>query len=199
MAFETEIKIALGRKYNRSEILEKCMKKFGAPTKVNQHDEYFDTENQLLKMGDFTVRLRQIDDELFLAIKGPRMYLNDKIHKRIEIEFRVYDKEDIDKQIKSHSLNATTVIEKTRWSFESGDAQISVDRLPFIGSFIEIQGTYESIKRIMSELELAEDDAVAQNYTELLEEYFSKHGIAGRPNLRATFDSEKKWIECQEK
>lgn len=199
MAFETEIKIALGRKYNRSEILEKCMKKFGASTTVNQLDEYFDTKNQLLKINDFTVRLRQINDELLLAIKGPRMYLDDKIHKRIELEFRVYNRQDIDKQIKSHSLNATTVIEKTRWSFESGDVQISVDRLPFIGSFIEIQGSYENIKRVVSELELTEDDAVAQNYTELLEDYFSKHGIPGRPNLRATFDSEKKWIEYQKK
>lgn len=175
------------------------MKRFGTSTKVNQLDEYFDTENQLLKMNDFTVRLRQINGELLLAIKGPRMYLDDKIHKRIELEFRVYDREDIEKQIKSHSLKATTVIEKTRWSFESGDVQISVDRLPFIGSFIEIQGSYRSIKRVMSELELAEDDAVAQNYTELLEDYFSKHGIPGRPNLRATFDSEKKWIEYQKK
>lgn len=193
MAFEIEIKIVLGDDDMLSEMLKKCSEKFNSiSNKVYQCDEYFDTENELLKMHDFTVRLRTLDDEIFLAIKGPRMYIDEKIHKRIELEFRIDNKEDIYNQIKSHSLRATTTIEKFRWNFKSEDAHISIDKLPFIGSFIEIEGPYESIKRIISFLELDEGDAVPENYTELLEKNFHNIGIPGRPNLRATFDLEKK-------
>lgn len=198
MTFEIEVKIALGDVESLDEILKKYSKRLKTRgSKAYQCDEYFDTENEFLKRQDFTVRLRTVNQDMFLAIKGPRMYIDDKIHKRLELEFKVHDKEDIHNQIKRHSLKATTIIEKYRWTFKSGDVRILIDKLPFIGNFIEIEGPYESIKHVISLLGLNEDNAVPKNYTELLEENFRNIGIPGRPNLRATFDLEKKWIQSQ--
>ncbi len=198
MICETEVKIALGDLGSVNEILKKCSKSFETiNNKVYQCDEYFDTEDEFLKNQDFTVRLRTVNDDVFLAIKGPRMYIDGKVHERLELEFKVDDKENIYNQIKRHSLKSTTIIEKYRWTFKSGDAYISIDELPFIRNFIEIEGPYKSIRNVISLLELNEDNAIAKNYTELLEERFRNIGIPGRPNLRATFDLEKKWIQSQ--
>jgi adenylate cyclase class IV len=47
---------------------------------VNQRDEYFDTREENLKEQDFTVRLRSVNGNLKVALKGPRIYLPSNIY-----------------------------------------------------------------------------------------------------------------------
>ncbi len=192
MPFETEIKITLKTATYADEVLSRCRTEFDIDTEEAYHkDEYFDTEHELLRKQDFTLRLRGIGEELFVALKGPRMFMDEKVHTRIELEFVVGDKERLYAQINMQGLRITTQIEKLRWTFNSGSSKICIDKLPFIGYFVEIEGSYEEIGRIMPLLGLSRDDAVPENYTELLETKLRSLGQPVRPNLVATFSAEK--------
>jgi hypothetical protein len=73
-------------------------------------------------------------------------------------------------------------------------AEIAVDRLPFIGSFIEVEGDDSlAIGAVLRSLQLSSKDAVRENYTELLEAMFKEIGLPLRPSLQATFEAEARW------
>lgn len=199
MPYETEIKIAIRNEEQKGKLLKKCQEKSkGEAGQVFQRDEYYDTQDELLKEQDLTVRLRKINDRILLALKGPRIYMTEQMHKRIELEFSVVDEREIKEQLECQKLNATTIIEKRRWSFRIHDCTVVIDELPFIGAFVEIEGSSrENIEHIMKILDLSAENAVRENYTELLEQKLPGLGLPVRPNLRATFELEEKWEKTQ--
>ena len=85
-------------------------------------------------------------------------------------------------------------IEKQRWVFSTDHAEIAIDHLPFIGSFIEVEGDDSSaIEGILASLQLSSKDAIRENYSELLELKFKEIGLPLRPGLQATFEAEARW------
>jgi adenylate cyclase class IV len=131
-----------------------------------------------------------------VALKGARIYLPGNIYRRIELEFSATNEEEVPEQLKRQEVTATAVIEKQRWVFSSEHAEIAVDRLPFIGSFIEVEGdTPSAIDTVLTSLQLSSKDAVRENYSELLEARFREIGQPLRPSLQATFAAEARWID----
>jgi hypothetical protein len=79
-------------------------------------------------------------------------------------------------------------------NISSDHAEIAIDRLPFIGSFIEVEGdTPSAIETVLTSLQPSSNDAVRENYSELLEAKFKEIGLPMRPGLHATFDAEAQW------
>jgi predicted adenylyl cyclase CyaB len=156
-----------------------------------QRDEYFDTSNEDLLKGDFTVRIRQLEDRVFIALKGPRIHQPSGVHRRIELEFEVPDQRHLRTQLETQGLLRTAVIDKRRCEFSIQQCSVALDTVPFIGSFIEIEGpSEEAIEAVRNALDLSAAVAVKENYTELLEREFLKSGRPVRPDLVATFDAE---------
>jgi adenylate cyclase class 2 len=194
VANETEIKIGIGSDDQVSEVLALCRAMYSDRGQVNQCDEYFDTRAENLKEQDFTVRLRSVNGDLKVALKGPRIYLPGNIYQRIELEFSATNEGEVREQLASQGLLATAVIEKQRWVFSSDYAEIAIDRLPFIGSFIEVEGDdSSSIEAVIASLQLSSKHAVRENYSELLEARFRELGLPLRPGLQATFEAEARW------
>jgi len=80
--------------------------------------------------------------------------------------------------------------EKERWTFIYNDCEIVLDRLPFIGSFIEIEGSSEVvINEIVSLLKFIFFSGIRQNYGELMMEKFRELQLP-LANIRATFANE---------
>ena len=194
MAKETEIKIRLGSDDQVSSVFALCRTLYADGGQLNQRDEYFDTQEENLKEQDFTVRLRSVNGNLKVALKGPRIYLPGNIYQRIELEFSAANEGEVREQLASQGLTATAIIEKQRWVFTGENAEIAIDRLPFIGSFIEVEGdTPSAIETVLASLQLSSKDAVRENYSELLEAKFKEIGLPLRPGLQATFEAEARW------
>ena len=177
-----------------SSVLALCRALYSDGGQLNQRDEYFDTREENLKEQDFTVRLRSVNGNLKVALKGPRIYLPGNIYQRIELEFSAANEGELREQLASQGLVATAVIEKQRWVFNGENAEIAIGRLPFIGSFIEVEGdTPSAIETALASLQLSSKDAVRENYSELLETKFKEIGLPLRPGLQATFEAEAQW------
>lgn len=195
MLYETEVKIRLGSEERLSSVITLCTRLYGAGEDLLQTDEYFDTPEENLKLEDLTLRLRTINGILQVALKSSRVRITETIHKRIELEFTAADEREVREQIAKQGLIATAVYEKRRWRFKTDDSKIVIDKLPFIGTFVEVEAaTPKRINKILNLLNLPSDDAVIYNYTELLETKFTELGLPLRPNLRATFEAEAQWL-----
>ncbi len=201
MALEIEIKLAVKDRKKLYDLINFCESESTRASKqIKQKDEYFDTPENLLREKDLTVRLRTVDDKIKVAIKSPRIYIDDKIHKRVEIELSVTDESEIRAQLKNHSLVQKTIIEKKRQVFWFDNTAVSIDELPFIGTFVEIEAhSSDRIRNILEIFHLSEDNAVRENYTELLEAHFSRIGLPTKTSLIATFEAENEFKEKDSK
>jgi predicted adenylyl cyclase CyaB len=199
MLYETEIKIRLGSEESLSSIITLCTNLYGVGENLLQMDEYFDTPEENLKSEDLTLRLRTINGIVRVAMKSSRERISEVMHKRIELEFTAADEREVREQIARQGLIATAIYEKQRWRFKTDDSKIVIDKLPFIGTFVEVEAaTPRRINNILNLLRLSTDDAVGDNYTELLEAKFTELGLPLRPNLRATFEAENQWLSQQQ-
>lgn len=189
---ELEIKIAIGSGEHFKQVYDKCNKLFGPLTShLRQLDEYFDTPDGQLKKQDLVVRIRSNGEKKSIALKSPRVELPSGMTNRIELEFLSAEGENVREQLLSQGLNSNEVAEKERWTFIHKDCEIVLDKLPFIGSFIEIEGPSETaINEIVVLLNLSSCEVVRQNYGELMMKKFHELQLP-LTNICATFAKEK--------
>jgi predicted adenylyl cyclase CyaB len=196
MGNEREIKIQLDSEEQCASVIQLCESLYGQMTVETQLDEYYDTPIEGLRQEDLTLRIRRARGVIRIAMKSRRVYLTETIHDRIELEFTAADEEEVISHLRQQRLIATAVTEKRRWKVKGEDYKIVIDELPFIGTFVEIEApSVERINEIVGSLHLSSDKGVNRNYSELLEEKLIELGLPLRPNLRATFEAERKWRE----
>lgn len=95
-----------------------------------------------------------------------------------------------DGQLKKQGLDAHQATEKERWTFLYQDFEIVLDRLPYIGLFIEIEGPSEAaIQEIVHLLKLSSCQVIRQNYGELMAEKLCTLNLC-YSSLRVTFAEE---------
>lgn len=190
---ELEIKIQISSKEHFQAIYDSCTKLFGPPAShVLQLDEYYDTPDGQLKKQDLVIRIRSNGKKRTIALKSPRVELPSGITSRIELEFLSADGENVHEQLLNQGLNANEAAEKERWTFVYNDCEIVLDKLPFIGSFVEIEGpSQDAINEIVSLLKLSSCRVIRQNYGELMISKFRELQLP-IANIRATFDYETK-------
>lgn len=194
MLNETELKLRLESEDELNRVLSWCEENLGQASKLEQRDEYYDTATEALRKQDLSLRLRNTNGKVLIAMKSPRVFLTETVHDRIELEFTAADPDEVLKTITHCGLSATAITEKHRWKFQQDDFKVLVDKLPFIGCFVEIEApTVQRINEVVNMLGLSLDDGVNKNYSELLEEKLTEIGLPLRPNLRATFEEESRW------
>ena len=196
---EIEIKLKIPSEEDAMKLIEKLGKiSNNAPEYFEQTDIYYDAKNGDLMKKDFVIRMRIVNGKGYVAMKSPRIFINDAVQKRIELEFEVKDIEAIKQKIKNQGLLETTVMEKRRTEFVLDNAVIAVDELPFIGWFLEIESDgEESIEKIIKDLGVSSFERVKLNYGELMDKKMSEINLPMRPNLKATFEQEKNWKSKQ--
>ena len=192
---ELEIKLQIDSEKHFETIYDSCVKLFGPPTShVLQLDEYYDTPDGQLKKQDLVIRIRSNGKKKTIALKSPRIKLPGGLTNRIELEFLSAEGEEVHQQLLNQGLNPTEAAEKERWTFFHNDCEIVLDKLPFIGPFIEIEGPSEiEINKVISLLNLSSCQVVRQNYGELMLMKFRELQLP-LSNIRATFANE---MECK--
>jgi adenylate cyclase, class 2 len=192
---ELEIKISI----NSEELFQKtyhaCKQLFGPPvTQFRQLDEYYDTLDGQLRKQDLVIRVRSIGGKKTIALKSPRVKLPSGMTNRIELEFVAAEGETIQEQLTKQGLHVNEAAEKERWTFIHDDCEIVLDKLPFIGSFVEIEGPSEAaIHEIVHRLNLSSSPVKRQHYGELMREKFSELQLP-LTSIYATFAKEKEFL-----
>ncbi|MBA3958295.1 MAG: class IV adenylate cyclase [Parachlamydiaceae bacterium] len=192
---ELEIKIQISSEELFQTIHTSCNNLFGPPiSHILQLDEYYDTPDGQLKKQDLVIRIRSYGKKQTIALKSPRVELSSGITNRIELEFISAEGEKVHEQLLNQGLNPNEAAEKERWTFIYNDCEIVLDKLPFIGFFIEIEGSSEdTINDTVSLLNLSSCKVVRQNYGELMMAKFRELKLP-LSNMRATFAYE---MECK--
>lgn len=185
---ELEIKIQISSEEHFQAIYDSCNRLFGPPdSHVLQLDEYYDTPDRQLKKQDLVIRIRSNGEKKTIALKSPRIELPSGMTSRIELEFLSAEGEKVHAQLLSQGLNPNEAAEKERWTFIYNDCEIVLDKLPFIGSFIEIEGPSEdAIHKIVQLLDLSSCQVVRKNYGELMMDKFRELQLP-LSNIQATF------------
>ncbi len=191
---ELEVKIQLKSSEHFKQIFEDCRRLYGEPTShLFQRDEYYDTDDAQLKKHDLVVRIRSIGDNHTIALKSPRLLTSNGLSHRIELEFLAAEGKQVYEQLNRQGLNISYAGEKERWTFVYGDIEIVLDKLPFLGSFIEVEGPDEAaIQQVIKKLKLSIDLAIRKNYGELMEEKFQELGL-NASEIQATFSAEERY------
>lgn len=189
---ELEIKIAIDSEEHFKHIYENCCQLFGPSiSHLKQLDEYYDTPDCQLKKQDLVIRIRSYGEKKTIALKSPRIDLPSGMSNRIELEFEPAENENVHEQLLNQGLHPNEAAEKERWTFIHNDCEIVLDKLPFIGSFIEIEGPSEhAINEIVILLNLSSCKIVRQNYGELMTAKFRELQLP-LTHIHATFAKEK--------
>lgn len=187
---ELEIKVKINSPEQFDQLLKTCKEFYGAPSYLLQLDEYFDNLEGQLKKQDLVIRIRTIGTQKTIALKSPRVLLESGMSHRIELEFEAAAGEKVQEQLVSQGLKSLEAYEKERWTFVANDCEIVLDKLPFIGTFIEIEGPSEAaIQDLVKKLKLSENSIISKNYGELMKDKFLELSLP-LSNIQATFAKE---------
>lgn len=193
---ELEIKIQIPSEKDFQALHEKCIQLCGSLlSHFSQLDEYYDTPDRQLKKQDLVIRIRSNGDKQTIALKSPRIELPSGMTSRIELEFLSAEGENVYQQLSNQGLHPNEAAEKERWTFVYNDCEIVLDKLPFIGAFIEIEGPSEiAIQDIVALLDLSAYPIVRKNYGELMIEKFRELQLPVS-SICATFAKEQEFKE----
>ncbi len=145
---------------------------------------FLDSAERRLNTADRGLRVRTIDHAdgrrgTAVTYKGPRK--PGKLKARREIEFAV---DDVDATIALFAeLGYREVIrfEKRRTRYRLDGCVIELDRLPYLGTFVEIEGPGDkAVVAAQLKLGLGEHPLIKSSYVAMLGTYLDEHGIAER-------------------
>lgn len=155
---------------------------------IFQRDEYFDTNDRTLDSLDWVVRLRKVDDDLAIAMKGPRFFATSGAHSRIEIEVEAGHESVVRRQLADEDLRVTWFLEKRRTVYRKDDIELVLDEVPKIGHYMEIEGSLSEIDAVEDALQPGLGERVRQNYRELVVAHEVERGVAAEMVNGASFD-----------
>jgi len=111
-----------------------------------------------------------------ITYKGPRQASPFKC--REEIEITVDDAAQTQAMLESIGLALILVFEKRRESWQLDDCLIELDEVPYLGTFVEIEGPNEQqIHRMQDRLGLSGRALIRNSYIALLVDYCKHHGL----------------------
>ncbi len=179
--------------------LERKLAELGAePVAVMLEENIFvDTDMRGLKAGDRGLRVRRIDAEdqpakVVVTYKGPRSIA--PIKSRGEIEMIVDSVDAALALLAELGYHEVIRFEKRRRRYQLDGCTIELDVVPYLGSFIEIEGpSAESVQAARQRLGLAKHPLVASSYVAMLTSFLDENDIADR---RILFDSGQDSIEA---
>jgi len=175
---EIEVKFKL----KGPKVIKTKLKKIGAKfiKKVFEENLRFDDKKRRLKSKNFLLRLRK-DDKIRLTFKDRKRYFptinDDGLKVAEEIEIEVGDFKRMKRILEKLGFRVSSRYQKMREIWHYKDLEIAIDKMPYLGYFLEIEGPSKNIKRIVASLKLDLKNGITKTYGNLWEEYRKKHKI----------------------
>lgn len=137
------------------------------------------------------VRLRILKKGGLLTLKGIR--LKSKYKKRLELEVRINDPKTLLKLFEKMRFVERRRIEKIRQTYLYKEASILLDKLPFMGYYVEIEGGPKKIEHIAKLLNLDKENGIKESYSDLFSVYKMIRSVKDPRyrNIALTFQSER--------
>lgn len=174
MKKEIELKFKIESPLSVGEKLKKAKAKFLG--KVFERTFRFDTKsNDLKKQGKF-LRVK-VGFKNTLTFKRKAKLKDLKFKEREEIELEISDPKKMEIILRNLGFTKMTIMEKYRQKWHLKNAEISIDRLPKMGNFVEIEGKKKAIRKVVKILGLNFKDGITATYWDLWEDYRKKKGI----------------------
>lgn len=156
-------------------------------------DYSFDTRrNDFLNSGTL-IRLREHGAHALLTYKGPAE--KSRFKKRLEINIPIDDFKKTRDFLARIGLKGILLKEKIRETYVRKKDVVVLDALPFLGYYLEIEGTDRQILAISKQLNCPVADAITDTYSELFMKFCRLHRKSfpkGIP-LFFSFSCEKKY------
>jgi adenylate cyclase class 2 len=179
MPVEIEAKMSVENHIAIRAKLKECgAKRHGAFLETNT---FFDTEDRSLLAADKGLRLRLNrnsetgEEDHIVTYKGPRQ--PGALKSREEVELGVEGSAEITKLFESLGFKKTISFAKRRESWLLDNCKVELDELPYLGTFVEIEGPDEaSIFRLRQTLGLADKPPIKYGYVAMLTGYLQERG-----------------------
>ncbi len=142
---------------------------------------FFDTEDRSLLAADEGLRLRRNVNvasgaqEHVITYKGPRQH--GVLKSREEVEVTVQGSEGAVTLLERLGYVRMLAFEKRRDSWLLGGCKVELDELPYLGSYVEVEGPGEQpVLAVREQLGLADRPIVKSSYIALLMGYLQERG-----------------------
>ncbi len=145
---------------------------------------FFDTPDHSLQSADKGLRIRVAVDETgksrcTVTMKGPLQ--KGQFKTRQETEFSADDAEAVRKMLENLGYQLTLSFEKRRETWSLGPCQTALDEMPYLGTYVEIEGPSErEVSVARNALGLADLPLISSGYISLLARYLQQHQINDR-------------------
>lgn len=142
------------------------------------------------KAPERVLRLRRSNAGNLLTYKERLEQEHEYLLERTEIETIVEGFEKMEMILGKLGFNPYRIKEKKRVKVKFDGMTLEFDTLPFIGTFLEIEGTEETIQKVLVKLGLSIEDGINRDYTQLFYDYCNEHDL----NIETpqTFEEEAK-------
>lgn len=171
MALETEAKILVAdHQAIRERLIQLGARSQGQQLQV---DIYFDTAEDRLLRADRALRLRCSGKKNVLTYKGTQR--QSRYKQRQEIQTTVGEPQALRDLLECLGFNQSLLLEKRRESWLLDCCRVELDTLPFLGSFVEVEGPSEQdIIRVLGQLQLDKNDSTKTPYPTMLREHLKR-------------------------
>jgi adenylate cyclase class 2 len=149
---------------------------------------FFDTEDRSLLAADEGLRLRRNHDEAsgadehVITYKGPRQH--GQVKTRDEVEVTVGDYDDAAQLLERLGFIRVLSFEKRRESWKLGGCKVELDELPYLGTFVEVEGPNEqAVLDVREQLGLSDRPMVKSSYIAMLMGYLQERGGQSRRSI----------------
>ena len=153
----------------------------GSELEINS---FFDAPDHRLRNQDRGLRIRVATDEsgksqCIVTMKGPLQ--KGRFKSREEIEYSASDPDAARAIFENLGFGLTLSFEKRRETWSLGDCSVELDELPYLGTFVEIEGkTEERVAAVKESLGLGGEPSISSGYIALLSRYLDDHRISER-------------------
>jgi adenylate cyclase, class 2 len=134
---------------------------------------FFDTEDRSLLTADQGLRLRRLhnlqtnEESYVLTFKGPRKH--GQLKSRDETELAVNSGHDAADLLQCLGYSRVLTFEKKRQSWKLEGCQVELDELPYLGSYVEIEGpTEQMVLGVRDKLGLSTRPLIKASYIAML-------------------------------
>ncbi len=135
-------------------------------SRIYERNVRYENAEQTLTPAGIVLRLRQ-DTRIRLTYKDSASVENGIIS-RFEAEVEVSDFDSMETILAKLGYTPYMMYEKYRTTYELDGAEVVLDELPY-GNFVEIEGSAETIERLIGRLELGSATRYAASYVALFE------------------------------
>ncbi|MBW2305323.1 MAG: class IV adenylate cyclase [Deltaproteobacteria bacterium] len=133
---------------------------------IREINYFFDNSEGTLNSSGRRLRLRRTEHSIITYKERPEHPLPG-VKDMVELETEVTDVDQMRKILLRLGFQEVMIYEKYRETFNLGDIQIVLDRMP-IGTFMEIEGQRSRILSVSRRLGLDPDDAISIGYPEMI-------------------------------